>query len=48
MNSLVREFVKNGKSVKELMEMPYYFVIDVLSENNKPKEEKSLISAFGG
>jgi hypothetical protein len=52
MDGLVMEFVKNGKSVNELMDMPYHFVIEILNgKNNETKEvkkEKSLISAFGG
>jgi len=28
--------------------MPYRYLIQLLSEENKPKEEQSLISAFGG
>jgi hypothetical protein len=48
MDSVIREFIKNGKDVNELMAMPYSFVLDILAEQTKPKEEKSLIAAFGG
>lgn len=48
MDSVVRDFIKNGRDVNDLMKMPYNFVLDILSEENKPKETQSLISAFGG
>ena len=37
-----------GKDVNEVLDMPYHFVIQLLAEEHKPKEEKSLIAAFGG
>jgi len=40
--------VKEGKDINEVLNMPYTFMLDLLAEKNKPKEEKSLISAFGG
>lgn len=35
-------------SINEVMEMPFYFLVELLEERNKPKQEKSLIAAFGG
>lgn len=40
--------MKNGKDINEILDMPYNFVLDILREKNKPKQEKSLIAAFGG
>ncbi|WP_425481183.1 phage tail assembly chaperone GT [Metabacillus lacus] len=40
--------MKDGKDINEVLNMPYHFVIEILREENKPKQEKSLISAFGG
>nr|WP_279626555.1 hypothetical protein [Halobacillus karajensis] len=40
--------MKNGKDINEILSMPYHFVLEILTEKNKPKEEKSLIAAFGG
>lgn len=48
MDTIVRDFIKNGRDVNELMNMPYNFVLDILAEQAKPKETESLISAFGG
>ncbi|MEK4565186.1 hypothetical protein MKX54_10980 [Alkalihalobacillus sp. FSL R5-0424] len=40
--------MKEGKDINEILAMPYHFVVAILSERNKPKEEKSLIAAFSG
>lgn len=40
--------MNDGKDINEIMKMPFAFVVDLLEERNKPKEEKSLIAAFGG
>jgi len=39
---------KQGKDINEVLNMPYHFVLELLAERNKPKQEKSLIAAFGG
>ena len=48
MDKLILDLMKNGKDVNEVLAMPFHFVVELLSEKNKPKQEKSLISAFGG
>lgn len=48
MDKLIYDLMKDGKDVNEILKMPFTFVIELLSERNKPKEEKSLIAAFGG
>lgn len=40
--------MKTGKDVNEILDMPYNFVLNIMREENKPKQEKSLIAAFGG
>ncbi|WP_409373569.1 phage tail assembly chaperone GT [Terribacillus saccharophilus] len=40
--------MSSGKDINEILDMPYHFVLDLLAERTKPKEEKSLIAAFGG
>lgn len=40
--------MKQGKDINEVLNMPFNFVLDILSDKNKPKEEKSLIAAFSG
>lgn len=40
--------VKDGKDINDVLDMPFYFLMDILSEDVKPKKEKSLIAAFGG
>lgn len=48
LNKIILEMTKNGKSFNEVLEMPFTFFLELLSEQNKPKQETSLISAFGG
>lgn len=36
------------KDINEILNMPYKFMIDLMAEQNKPKQTKSLIAAFGG
>jgi len=40
--------MQEGKDINEILKMPFMFVVDILEENNKPKEEQSIIKAFGG
>lgn len=47
MDKIIIDLMKE-KDINEILKMPYYFVIELLSEQNKPKQEKSLIAAFGG
>ena len=54
------EYKKNIKSIithlqkesdmtlNEILDMPFAFFMELVEEENKPKEKKSLISAFGG
>lgn len=48
MDKVILNLMKDGKDINEVLNMPYYFVIEILNEQNKPKQEKSLIAAFGG
>ncbi|WP_432352658.1 phage tail assembly chaperone GT [Sporosarcina sp. A2] len=48
MDKLIQDLMKDGKDINEILNMPYHFVLQILSEKSKPKQEKSLISAFGG
>lgn len=40
--------MKEGKDINEVLDMPYHYVVQLLNDKQKPKEEKSLIAAFGG
>ncbi len=40
--------MKQGKDINEVLNMPFHFIVELLREKNKPKQEKSLIAAFGG
>jgi len=40
--------MKEGKDINEVLEMPYHYIVQLLEEKQKPKEEQSLIGAFGG
>ena len=48
LDKIILNFMKGGKDINDVLDMPYHFVIELLRERNKPKETKSLISAFGG
>ena len=48
MDNLVKEFVKNGKTANEVLDMPFHYLLAILEDENKPKKTESLISAFGG
>ncbi|WP_419721619.1 phage tail assembly chaperone GT [Peribacillus frigoritolerans] len=48
MDILILNLLKEDKDINEILNMPYHFLLDILNEKNKPKQEKSLISAFGG
>ncbi|MFF2457627.1 phage tail assembly chaperone GT [Peribacillus simplex] len=48
MDILILDLLKEGKDINEILNTPYHFLLDILSEKNKPKQEKSLIAAFGG
>lgn len=47
MDKLILTYMKNGKDINEILDMPLQFVIDLMKEENKPKQEKSLFAAFG-
>lgn len=48
MDKLFLDLAKDGMSINDVIEMPYQFLVELMIEKNKPKEEKSLIAAFGG
>jgi hypothetical protein len=48
MDKLILELMKGGKDINEVLNMPFHFVVEILKERNKPQQQKSLISAFGG
>ncbi|MFJ7681663.1 phage tail assembly chaperone GT [Peribacillus butanolivorans] len=48
MDKLILDLMKDGKDINEILSMPYHFLIEILRDTNKPKQEKSLIAAFGG
>lgn len=48
MDKLILDLMKEGKDINEILNMPFHFMLELLEEKNKPKQEKSLIAAFGG
>lgn len=48
MDKLIMDLMKDGMNINDIMEMPYNFLLDLMEEKSKPKQEKSLIAAFGG
>lgn len=46
---MVRELLKNGWKLNDILDSPMYYLLEVVSEKEVKKvEEKSLISAFTG
>ena len=48
MDKLILSMMKDGKDINEILDMPFHYVVETMREKAKPKQEKSLISAFGG
>ncbi len=48
MDQLILRMMKDGKDINEILNMPFHFMVELMREKNKPKQEKSLIAAFGG
>lgn len=48
LDKLILDLMNNGKDINQILDMPVHFVVELMKEKNKPKEEKSLIAAFGG
>lgn len=48
MDQLILRMMKDGKDINEILKMPFHFMVELMREQNKPKQEKSLIAAFGG
>ena len=48
LDKLILSMMNNGKDINQILDMPFHFVVELMKEKNKPKEEKSLIAAFGG
>ncbi|GLO64753.1 MULTISPECIES: phage tail assembly chaperone GT [Bacteria] len=48
MDKLILDFMKSGKDINEILDMPLSYVTELMRDETKPKQEKSLIAAFGG
>src|SRR5699024_12843441 len=48
MDNLIRDLMKDGMKINDIMDMTLTFVMELMEERNKPKKEQSLISAFAG
>lgn len=52
MDVFIKDSMKNGKNINEILDMPYGFVLDIFAEQAEQEEkaiqQTSLISAFGG
>lgn len=40
--------LQDGYKLHEIYEMDLYYFMELMVTDNKPKQEKSLIAAFGG
>lgn len=47
MDRFLRESVKNGKNINELLDMPYSFFLDILNEETKPQKANSFFELLG-
>ncbi|WP_407270595.1 phage tail assembly chaperone GT [Radiobacillus sp. PE A8.2] len=48
MDKLIHKLMKSGKDINDILDMPIHYVVQLMQDKNKPREEKSLIAAFGG
>ncbi len=48
MDKLVKHLLENEYKLTEIYEMDLYYFMELMVQEGKPKEEKSLIAAFGG
>lgn len=48
LDKVFHDLLKEGIAISEIMDMPYAYVLDILEDKKKPKQEKSLLSTFGG
>ncbi|MFP7480192.1 phage tail assembly chaperone GT [Terribacillus saccharophilus] len=48
MDNFIGDLYKQDGDINKILNMPYMYVMDLLKDRKKPKEEKSLIAAFGG
>jgi hypothetical protein len=48
LDKLILDLMKQGKDINQILDMPFYFMIELLKEKQQPKKETSLIAAFGG
>ena len=51
MKKIMKDMMEEtGKDINEILDMPFSFFMEVVSDEykSKPKKEQSLISAFGG
>lgn len=43
MDKLILDLVKEGMSINDVMDMPYNFLVDIMSEKSKPNKAKSVM-----
>ncbi|MGD6873021.1 phage tail assembly chaperone GT [Sutcliffiella horikoshii] len=48
MDRLILQMMKSGKDINEILNMPFHFMVELMREENKPKQVRSLFAAFGG
>ncbi|WP_054753556.1 phage tail assembly chaperone GT [Piscibacillus salipiscarius] len=48
LDEIILKMMKQGKDINDVLNMPFNFVLELLSKETKPREETSLITAFGG
>lgn len=41
MDKLVHDLIKDGMTIQEILNMPYDYIVDILSEKNKQSKEQS-------
>lgn len=48
LDETIVNMMKSGKDINEILNTPYYFVAELMNDQDKKKESTSLIAAFGG
>ncbi|WP_192977861.1 phage tail assembly chaperone GT [Mammaliicoccus vitulinus] len=47
LKKLIRDMAKEGKDINEILKLPFNFIMDELTEEDKTKERKeSMLDAF--
>lgn len=46
MDSLVRDLMKDGMAISEIMNMPFTYIVDILKDKNEQKQNEVQSGSF--